>query len=92
MTTKLAPYGDPQCAGILSKVGFPGKNITPRSLVSRMPSLDIASKVGLPPMPKMPTPESLVSRMPSADVAAKVGGDKGAKCRAMRVIRKNAAI
>ena len=67
MTKRLAPYGSEKEAANLSKVG---KFKTPSILVDRMPSADIAAKVG----GKAITPAALVSRMPSAEVASKVGG------------------
>jgi hypothetical protein len=45
MTKRLAPYGSDDHAGDVAKVG---KNKSPRSLAGRMPSPEIAAKVGPP--------------------------------------------
>ena len=44
MTMRLAPYGSAEHAHNLSKVGE--KQKTPRSLAARMPSPEVAAKVG----------------------------------------------
>jgi len=44
MSMRLAPYGSAELAGNVSKVGEKGK--TPHSLAARMPSPEIAAKVG----------------------------------------------
>jgi hypothetical protein len=41
--TRLTAYGAPEHAGNIAKVG---KSKTPRSLAARMPSAEIAAKVG----------------------------------------------
>ena len=51
MTKRLTPYGSAELAHNLSKVGGIDKNKTPHSLVARMPSPDIAAKVGGTPTP-----------------------------------------
>ena len=44
MTMQLAPYGTIEQSRNAAKVG--GKNKTPLSLAARMPSVEIAAKVG----------------------------------------------
>lgn len=86
MTERLAPYGSEEQACNVAKVG---KTKTPGSLVARMPSAEIAAKVGGPV--KLPSPGSLAARMPSAEIAAKVGiTDEPEGPRMSRVIRRNA--
>lgn len=46
MIKRLAPYASAQQVSNIAKVG---KNKTPRSLVERMPSPEVAAKVGPPP-------------------------------------------
>jgi hypothetical protein len=55
MTTRLAPYGSEQHARNLAKVGPPDKGKSPQSLARRMPSPDIAAKVGVPGIGEAPT-------------------------------------
>lgn len=43
MTTKLKPYGSAEFAGSVAKVG---KSKSPKSLADRMPSAELAAKVG----------------------------------------------
>lgn len=43
MTTKLNPYGSAEFAGSVAKVG---KSKSPKSLADRMPSPELAAKVG----------------------------------------------
>ncbi len=57
------------------------------NLADRMPTLELAAKLGVPA--KNRTPSSLASRMPSPEIAAKVG-DKGHGRRTHRVVRRNA--
>ena len=83
MTTRLTPYGSAQHAHNLAKVG---KEKTPRSLASRMPSPDIVAKVG----EKNPGTQSLAARMPSPEIAAKVGIPGFSGAHISRVIRRNA--
>ena len=45
MTTRLTPYGSAENARNLAKVGF-DKAKSPKSLVVRMPSAEIAAKAG----------------------------------------------
>ena len=47
MTTRLMPYGATDHADHVSKVG---KKMTSPSLAARMPSVEIAAKVGVTPM------------------------------------------
>lgn len=84
----LAPYGSKENAALTAKAGKgPGKAITPTGLVARMPSAEIASKVGGPI--KQLTPANLASRMPSAEVAAKVG-ELGISTKRAKIVRRSA--
>ena len=83
MTRQLAPYGSMDNAELAAKVG---KGKTPRSLVSRMPSADVAAKVG----PKLPGVASLAARMPSTEIAAKIGISQDGPALSVRVLRRNA--
>lgn len=64
--TKLTTDSTPHLAMV-------GKSKTPKSLAGRMPTADVAAKVGVQ---KAMTPLSLAARMPSAEIVAKVGVTK----------------
>jgi hypothetical protein len=60
--TRLAPYGSVEHAHVVSKVG---KAKTPQNLAARMPSPEIAAKVGTAAMTKALTHR--VKRLNAAD-------------------------
>ncbi len=81
MTKPLAPYGSTNNADLAAKVG---KGKSPIALVARMPSADVAAKVG----PKSGSPFSLAERMPSVEIAAKIGITQIDPELARRVVRR----
>lgn len=83
MSKIFAPYGSLDHAELAAKVG---KGKSPIALVERMPSADVAAKVG----PKSPSVASLAARMPSAEIAAKIGISQDGPALSMRVVRRNA--
>ena len=83
MAKIFAPYGSLENAGLAAKVG---KGKTPLSLAERMPTAQIATKVGQ----KNPGVASLAARMPSAEIAAKIGITPDGPALNARVVRRRA--